>query len=207
PHIGVSFDQVEFLTQTGKIMGQRSSSRLKDLRPEHFLSENPTTTTSSWIIRREVWEQVGGFCATMSYSEDLEWLLRTVCTSQWQIEGIPQILTRYRTSTGGLSADLYQMEAGWNTLAEQAKIYAPELVRKQFTRAEAIHLRYLARRAFRLKLPTPVGVDFMTRALCSDWLLLVREPRRTVATLLAVYGQHLLQQIDDLFRTPNPLPK
>jgi glycosyltransferase involved in cell wall biosynthesis len=203
PHLGVSFARVEFLTQTGLSMGQISSGRLTGLKLEHLLCENPTTTTSNWVIRREVWTQVGELCPTMSYSEDLEWLLRALCTQQWQIEGIPQVLTRYRTSTGGLSSALYRMEAGWQTLIEQAKTYAPELVQQHFHRAQAIHLRYLARRAFRLRLPAPVGIDFITRALRSDWQLVLREPRRTLATLAAVYGAYLQQQWH-AFRTLAP---
>jgi glycosyltransferase involved in cell wall biosynthesis len=195
PCLGVSFDQVEFLTQAGESTGQVSSARLKGLTPKHFLSENPTTTTSSWVLRRRVWQQVGGFCLPMSYSEDLEWLLRVACTQDWRIEGIKQILTRYRTSNGGLSADLYRMEAGWNVLVDQAKTYAPDLVRQEFAISQAIHLRYLARRAFRLKLPSKVGVDFMNRALQSDQRLLVSQPRRTLPTMVAVYGHHLLSTL------------
>jgi glycosyltransferase involved in cell wall biosynthesis len=195
PRLGISFDRVEFLTQAGEPTGQVSSARLRGLTPKHFLSENPTTTTSSWVLRRRVWQQVGGFCLQMSYSEDLEWLLRVACTQDWRIEGIEQVLTRYRTSNGGLSADLYRMEAGWNVLIDRAKTYAPELVRQEFALAQAIHLRYLARRAFRLKLPSKIGVDFMNRALRSDRRLLVSQPRRTLPTIAAVYGHHLLSDL------------
>jgi glycosyltransferase involved in cell wall biosynthesis len=197
PTLGVSFDRVEFLTQAGEPTGQSSTGRLTGLMPQYLLSENPTTTTSSWVVRREVLNQVGGFCPTMSYSEDLEWLLRVRCTQRWNIEGLPQGLTRYRTSAGGLSADLYRMEAGWNVLVQEAQHYAPDLIAQHFATAQAIHLRYLARRAFRLRLPAEIGVDFMTRALRSDGLLLLREPRRTVLTLLAVYGQSFLSRLSN----------
>lgn len=207
PNVGVSFAQVEILTQTGASTGQRSTSRLTGLKPEDFLSENPTTTTSNWVIRRAVWEAVGGFCPTMSYSEDLEWLLRVMCTQDWQIEGIPQVLTRYRTSSGGLSADLYRMEAGWNTLVSQAKTYASDLVHRHFAKAQAIHLRYLARRAFRLQVDSSVGIDFINRSLRSHRALLWQEPRRTISTFLAVYGQHALAQIPGRYPKTETEPK
>jgi glycosyltransferase involved in cell wall biosynthesis len=197
PHLGVSFDRVEFLTQTGTATGQYSTGRLTGLKPQHLLSENPTTTTSSWVVRRIVFDQVGGFCPTMNYSEDLEWLLRVLCAQQWHIEGLSQGLTRYRTSSGGLSADLSRMEAGWNALVREAQRYAPSLVAQHFATAQAIHLRYLARRAVRLGLPAGIRVDFMTRSLQSDRLLLLREPRRTLLTLLAVYGQSFLSRLSD----------
>jgi glycosyltransferase involved in cell wall biosynthesis len=205
PSLGVSFDRVEFLSQVGEATGQFSTGRLTGIMPQHLLSENPTTTTSSWVVRREVFDQVGRFCPTMNYSEDLEWLLRVRCTQRWNIEGLPQGLTHYRTSSGGLSADLYRMEAGWNVLAQEAQQYAPDLIAQYFATAQAIHLRYLARRAFRLRLPAEIGVDFMTRALRSDGLLLLREPRRTLLTLLAVYGQSLLSRLSH-FRDESATP-
>jgi glycosyltransferase involved in cell wall biosynthesis len=193
PQLGVSFSQVEILNQAGEPTGQVSSSRLSNLKPEYFLSENPTTTTSNWVVRREVFHQVGGFCKDMSFSEDLEWLLRVSCTD-WEVAGIDEVLTRYRTSSGGLSSNLYHMEAGWNQLVDRARVYAPALVERHFALAQAVHLRYLARRAFRLGVPADVGVDFMTRALRSDWRLLVYEPRRSFLTLGAVLGVWLTQR-------------
>ena len=131
----------------------------------------------------------------MSYSEDLEWLLRVICTGDWEIVGINQVLTRYRTSSAGLSSNLYRMEAGWNQLVQKAKVYAPKLIEKHFALAQALHLRYLARRAFRLKLPAEVGVDFMSRALVSDWRLLFHQPRRSLLTLVAVFGVWMMEKI------------
>lgn len=49
------------------------------LMPADFLCENPTTTTFYWVLRREVFETVGGFVEDMGFSEDLEWLLRVAC--------------------------------------------------------------------------------------------------------------------------------
>lgn len=193
--LGLSFGRVEILTPEGVSTGQFSTARLTHLQAKHFLAENPTTTPSTWMIRREVWNQVGGFSEEMSYSEDLAWLLRVCCTTQWKIEGIDAVLTRYRTSTGGLSADLYRMEAGWKQLVEHTKRYAPDFVTQQFAQAQAIHLRYLARRAIRLNLPAQVGFDFMSRALRSDWKLLFYQPRRTVLTMAVIYGRWLLSSL------------
>ncbi|WP_413172286.1 hypothetical protein [Anabaena azotica] len=109
--------------------------------------------------------------------------------------GINLVLTRYRTSSAGLSSNLYRMEAGWNQLVQKAKIYAPQLVEDHFALAQALHLRYLARRAFRLHLPAEVGVDFMTRALASDWRLLFHQPRRSLLTLIAVFGVWVMEKI------------
>jgi glycosyltransferase involved in cell wall biosynthesis len=200
PALGVSFGRVEILTADGKATGQYSTARLSHLDPRLFLAENPTTTTSNWMIRRAVWQQVGGFTETMRYAEDLAWLLKVCCTTQWKIAGIDRVLTRYRTSQGGLSADLYQMEAGWQALIEQTRGIAPDVVAQYFAEAQAIHLRYLARRAIRLQLSASVGLDFIGRALQSDRWLLFRQPRRTGLTLLALWGQWLRSSLRQRFK-------
>lgn len=186
PEVGVSFARVQFLTPAGEPSGQLSRARLRNLEAQHFLAENPTTTTSNWVVRRRVLEEAGGFCEAMSYCEDLEWLLRVRCCTGWAIEGLNTVLTSYRTSVGGLSADLERMEAGWETMLAKARTYAPELVKRHEDRARAIHLRYLARRSLRLGSASAQGVDFMARALRSDPGLLLRQPRRTWPTWGAV---------------------
>ncbi|MDM7936076.1 MAG: glycosyltransferase family A protein [Cyanobium sp. CZS 48M] len=186
PRLGVSFARVEVLTPEGVPTGQVSSSKLRDLRAEDFLSENPTTTTSNWVVRRLVLEEVGGFLESMSYSEDLEWLLRVRCCTDWEIAGVPEVLTGYRTSVGGLSGQLARMETGWEQMVEQARRYAPELVEKHLNEARAIQLRYLARRSLRLRSAAAQGSDYMARALRSDPALLWKHPRRTWLTWAAV---------------------
>lgn len=194
-NLGISFGRVEFMKLNGKPTGQLSNSPLSNLKPQNFLYENPIITNSNPVVRRETFEQVGDFDESMSYAEDLDWCLRVICSRRWKIEGINQVLMRYRTTEGGLSSRLYRMEEGWDLLIVKARQYAPKLVEQHYPRARAVHLRYLARRAFRLGLPPQVGVDFMTRALRSDWKSVLREPRRSLLTIVAVYGQHLLTKL------------
>jgi glycosyltransferase involved in cell wall biosynthesis len=192
PEVGVSFARVEFLSPEGTPTGLLAALPRRSCRPVDFLCENPTNTTSNWVLRREVFASVGGFVSDMSYSEDLEWLLRVACDGRWGIAGLPQVLTYYRTSAGGLSSSLQRMEQGWLRLIQEARGYAPELVRQHFATAQAIHLRYLARRSLRLGGTPAIGADFMRRSLRSDWRLLLRQPRRTLLTALAVFGRQLL---------------
>jgi glycosyltransferase involved in cell wall biosynthesis len=192
PGIGVSFARVEFLTPDGVPSGVRSAARRRAPEPAELLAENPTTTTSNWVLRREVFEQVGGFLEGMNHSEDLEWLLRVACLSSWRFGVLPEVLTYYRTSGGGLSAGLERMEDGWMRLVEEARRYAPDLVRWEFARARAVQLRYLARRSVRLGDSSTVGLHYLQRSLRSDWTLLLRQPRRTGLTALAVLARTLL---------------
>ena len=201
PNLAVSFSRVECLSLAGEPTGQVSTSRLCDLKPEDFLYENPTSTMSNPVARAEVFAQLGGFAEDMSYSEDLEWLLRVICYQRpglppWQIEGIDRILVYYRASPAGLSASLTRMDTGWDVLIDRAREYAPDLVRQHYGLARAVHLRYLARRALRLRLPPKVGLGFMHRAIASDWRIFLKEPRRTFLTLLATYGRWLLAIVE-----------
>jgi len=205
PSVGVSFGRVEFVNQDGMHTGQYSTARLTGLKSQDFLYGDPTSTTSNWVVRREVFEQVGVFDEDMSYSEDTEWLFRVIFSTQWQIEGIAQVLVCYRTNKTGLSSDLYRMEEGWNRLVNKAREYAPELVNQHYSLARASNLQYLARRAFRLGLPSQVGVDFMTRALQSDWKLILKKPRQTLLRAMAVYGAHLLRGLSLRNKTINIL--
>jgi glycosyltransferase involved in cell wall biosynthesis len=199
PGAGVSYARVEFLSPAGRPTGLLASQSRRRLRPEGLLCENPTTTTSNWVVRREVFAAVGGFVEDMNYSEDLEWLLRVACGGCWRIESIDPVLTFYRTSQGGLSSSLDRMEKGWLRLTQEARRYAPNLVAANFAAAQAVHLRYLARRSLRLGCDPAQGLDFLVRALQSDALRLLREPTRTLPTVLAVLGRWLLQRTRMLF--------
>lgn len=196
PQVGISFSRVKFIGSDGQFTGQISTGRLTNIQPEHLLYENPTTTTSNWVVRREVFQEFGGFDQQMSYSEDLDFLLRVRLSQKWQVEGIDQVLICYRTNSKGLSSELSRMDEGWNLLVNKARNHAPQLVNQHYALAKAVHLRYLARRSIRLKLPSKVGLDYINGALKSDWRLLFKEPRRTILTLVATYLIHLMQSLN-----------
>ncbi len=190
--LGLGFARVEFLTPEGTPTGVVASLPPLPLTSRALLAENPTTTTSNWVVRRDVFELIGGFVAGMSYSEDLEWLLRLACRGRWRIEPLDQVLTYYRTSSSGLSASLERMEQGWLRLVEQVRRIDPDLVERHFAEAQAVHLRYLARRTLRLRVPPSLGRSFMVRALQSDPWRMLRDPSRTLPTLVAVFARPLL---------------
>lgn len=113
-----------------------------------LLGENPVCTMSNVAVRRQVFIESGGFDTTMVHNEDLEWLIR-IAASGFRIVGLTDVLVRYRTSPTGLSANLAAMQAGRRAaLTTAARMgFHPD------RRVEAIHLRYLARRALRIDAP------------------------------------------------------
>ncbi|MEO0934835.1 MAG: glycosyltransferase family 2 protein, partial [Cyanobacteria bacterium J06641_2] len=95
-------------------------------------------------------------------------------------------------------SQLYKMEEDWNRLSQKAQVYAPELIQHHYKQAKAMLLRYLARRTLRLELSSELGINFMNRSLKSEWTLILREPRRTILTAVAVYGKFLISSISTL---------
>ncbi|MBW4452188.1 MAG: glycosyltransferase [Nostoc indistinguendum CM1-VF10] len=189
-NLGISFGKVEFINDDSNGTGKFSNSILNNLTPLDFYYENPIITPSNAVLRRDVLEQIGGFDKNLKGTEDAELFLRAAYMG-WKVEGIARVLTRYRISQKGVSSQLYRMEEDWNRLNKKVQIYAPNLVNEHYSQAKAMFLRYLARQAFRLNLPSHIGIEFMNRALYSDWKIILRQPQRTTFTILAVYSQYL----------------
>lgn len=110
-----------------------------------FLGENPACTLSNLTVKRAAFLASGGFDESMRFSEDLEWLVRAAACGVTLV-ATDDLHVRYRTSEGGLSADLQAMHNGWRRAVASAQQVLPS---QQMAAAEATHLRYLARRALR----------------------------------------------------------
>ncbi|TWA52914.1 glycosyl transferase family 2 [Azospirillum baldaniorum] len=186
PELGVSFARVRFMDSNGNDTLASSTARVQGLAPQHLLYENPTSTTSTWVVRRAVFSAVGGFDETLSHAEDQEFLFRMMVLSSWKLAGLDRILVRYRASVDGLSSDFSHMERGWRCLMDCARCYAPDLVAAHEARATAMMMRYLARRALRLQTGFGQAVHYMGRCFHADWRLAFAEPRRTFLTLAGV---------------------
>ncbi|MDY6902826.1 MAG: glycosyltransferase family A protein [Cyanobacteriota bacterium] len=197
PNLGLSFARVEFVTFDGKSTGNYSNPRMVNISAKDLYEENAAVTPSNAVINRTALEQVGGFDGELSGAADAELFLRLKCHG-WEVEGINEVLVLYRTSLGGMSSQLYKMEEDWNRLSQKAGVYAPELIQHHYKQAKAMLLRYLARRTLRLELSSKLGINFMNRALQSEWRLILREPRRTILTAVAVYGKFLISNISSL---------
>jgi glycosyltransferase involved in cell wall biosynthesis len=183
PQLGISFARVEFLEIDGTPTGKFTNCSLFNLRPENFLYTNPTITTSNIVIRRNLFREIDGFDQTIHYSEDMELLFRSACLTEWKIEGIDQVLVRYRVHTTGLSSTLDRMEAGWFQFISKARSISPKLVNQHFAAAHAAYLRYLARQTLRLGLSHALGIQFINRAFQSDWRSML-QPRSLLISLV-----------------------
>ncbi|MDQ2094938.1 glycosyltransferase family 2 protein [Rhodalgimonas zhirmunskyi] len=143
-----AFGRIGFFRDTPEDVRTRSTLPMRPVTVPMLLGENPVCTLSNLSLRRSVFAALGGFREDIVHNEDLEFLIRLAGNGH-RIEGIESDHVLYRLSPHGLSANLDAMRAG----RAEALRTAAELGYRPDPRAEAIHLRYLARRALRLGAP------------------------------------------------------
>jgi len=195
PGIGLSFTRARFVAPDGRPTGSCSAPHAGRIGAAELLYGNPATTASTLLVRREALDAVGGFDEALRWSEDLEWMLRVALHGRWAVAGLAEPLVRYRTSPAGASADLAAMQRGWDALAAKAEASAPALLARHRRPARASHLRQLARRALRLRLPAGQGLALWRAAWHESPPALLRDPWRSTATLAALLGLGAWQRL------------
>jgi glycosyltransferase involved in cell wall biosynthesis len=183
PAVGISFARVSFVDELGRSTGVVSGRNWEHVEASRLLYENPACTASTLVIRREIFLRAGGFDESMRFSEDLELMVRIRLTTGALVEGLNDVLTCYRASPEGASADLNAMQQGWEALILRVEAYAPNLIAGHVRCARATHLRYLSRRALRLGLPATDGLKLFAEAMRNSTAELLRQPYRTFGTL------------------------
>lgn len=146
-----------------------------------LLGENPVCTLSNLCVRQDALNEIGGFREDMRYSEDLEFLIRLVAAGKI-LTGTQTLLVRYRASYDGLSANLMQMHQGWRMAVTSA---GADVSPQDIARAEALHLRYLARRALRLNVAPAIAFRLALRGFTKAPLAFLGGGHRGPATLMA----------------------
>jgi len=206
PDVGVSFSRSAFIDEAGNPLGIYQMPKLKGITTPHLLCRNPIGNGSAPVIRREVFEAIkfqDHLYGSVEYcyfdprfyrSEDIECWLRIATQTTWQIEGIPEALTLYRVNSEGLSANCLEQLETWEKLIDKTRSYAPELIAEWEKPARAYQLRYLARRAVKMRAAS-TAVDLLHRSLVTHWRILLEEPRRTLLTWLAAYSLLLLPHV------------
>lgn len=190
---GALFTGVSFFDTDPRSPATRSTVPARNVTVDMLLAENPVCTMSNIAVRRSVFQATGGFHPGIVHGEDVEWLIRLVAGG-CVLRGIDAPLMHYRTSLGGLSGDLAAMRRGWQTAAETAQTCNPDLSQATINRAEAVHLRYLARRALRVDAPNLAAARFALAGLRKSLPGFFNRPRRGLATLAGALAAPLLPQ-------------
>lgn len=179
---GAVYARVAFFRNDVTRPGAVSSPPTHALTLGDVIGENPVCTMSNIAVAADVFAASGGFDEAMAHAEDLEWLVRLVGAGV-RVVPIESVLTWYRTSAGGLSADLDAMHEGWKCAAAAAWRLDPAFDSRALRKAEAVHLRYLARRALRVDAKGLTALRFAARALAVSASGFFSDPRRGLATL------------------------
>ncbi len=174
------FGRIGFFESDPAQVGARSTVPEGRVTVPMLMGENPVCTMSNLTVRTDVFRKLGGFRADMVHNEDLEWLIRLVGSGH-ELCGLHEDHIRYRTSSGGLSSDLAAMLRGREQAMETARRFgfSPD------DRAEAIHLRYLARRALRVGCEPRLALRLALSGLRRDARAFLFPLHRGAATALA----------------------
>lgn len=165
PLVDASFSVARYIDGTGRVVGA-AKPQLAGLKPFDFLRGNPTTTTSTWVVRRRAFDAAGLFDVTLSRSEDQAWLVRAALVGLG-ITGTTDSIVDYRISSTGLASDLNGMRAGFVAMLDRVALQRPDFMRTHRAAALASEDLYLARRALQLGLPPAVALGYLYQAILS----------------------------------------
>ncbi|MEO0819351.1 MAG: glycosyltransferase [Pseudomonadota bacterium] len=194
PEVGISFSGSRLIDAAGRQLRLAQTPKLRGITAFDVLLRNPIGNGSAAVVRRTAFDAIAfrpagetrrwWFDERFRQSEDIECWTRFALTTDWRIEGVPGLLTRYRVNPGGLSADLGRQHASWERMIERMGEIAPAFVARHAPAARAYQLRYLARRAVAQR-DGRLAISLMARALAASRRPLVVELGKTLTTLAA----------------------
>ena len=140
-----AYGRVAFFDKTPHDIRRTSQVGTGSLTVQQLLHGNPVCTLSNLSMRRAAFVKAGGFDETLALNADLDFLVRMIDGGA-RIEGLDALHVWYRRTRTGLSANLVaERQSRAQVLATARRLgYVPS------PRAEARHLRRLARRAIRI---------------------------------------------------------
>ena len=202
PQAGVTFSASRLVDDGGEPLGLIQRPGKREFPASYVFCRNPVGNGSAPVIRRAALDAIAfhdpalnrtcWFDESFRQSEDIECWTRIAATSEWQFRFIDEVLTDYRVSTSGLSANTARQFETWQRFRSKVKGYAPALEASYGNLAEAYQLRYLARRQVLGASPDQPALRMITRAIWLAPRLLVEEPARTIVTLGAALAQRAL---------------
>ena len=201
PTLDVSFSASRLIDDDGRDVGLVQSPRESGLEEADFCCRNPVGNGSAPVLRRcaldriEFFDRALGracwFDEAFRQSEDIECWMRLKAKGKCRFGFVDAPLTLYRVNSGGLSANVEAQLATWRRFRDKVATYAPDLVARYGSRAEAYQLRYLARRAVRSR-DRGQALTLALASLRTFPRTLIEEPTRTLATLAAAFAKRLL---------------
>lgn len=218
PDVGVSYSGSRLIDEAGRPIGLNQTPKLDTIRAEDVFLRNPVGNGSAPVIRRAVFDDIAfaswrvgesnWFDEDFRQSEDIECWMRIALTTDWRFAGVDGLLTEYRVNESGLSANIVRQFDSWDRMRAKVRAADPAFERRWGARAEAFQLRYLARRAVRMR-DRGLAFDLVIRALGLAPFALLREPMKTATSLGAAAALRVLPEhaYAALERTMMPRPQ
>ena len=193
PDVGISFSGSLMIDDDSRSLGLAQRPQLTGITARDVMLRNPIGNGSASVLRREALNDIAyrpvgeterdwWFDETFRQSDDIEGWLRFALVTDWRIEGIPGLLTRYRINSGGLSANIPKQHETWERMLAKMAVIAPEFVERNGATARAYQLRYLCRRAIAMR-DGDVAAKLAKRSLRSSIRPLFAEPFKSITTL------------------------
>lgn len=182
--VDAAFGQIAFFKATPLDTTVFSTVPSCDVTIPMLLGENPVCTMSNVAVRRDIFVQMQGFNEQLVHNEDLEWLIRLVGQGA-RLVGLDTLQVWYRANATGLSADLPAMAAARQNAVQAAAHFGF----KPTAAANAIHNRYLARRALRLGQGRAVALRFAATGIAQSPRGFFNAPLRGGLTLIGAVAR------------------
>lgn len=149
--VGISYARVRMIDMESWPTGQVIKPQFSGLTATDLLRSIPCTAL--FVVRAQVFEDVGLFDENLRSIEDQEWLFRAACRGV-TLSGIDQVVASYRITPGGLSADLDVMLKSHGRLLEAAARIVPDLLpgNRRLARAAMQYLMAMLKAAPELSL-------------------------------------------------------
>lgn len=197
PAIGLSYTGSALIDDESELVGVNQRPRLRNVTAAHVLKRNPIGNGSSLVMRRAALKDLAYrpdfeterdwvFDETFRQSEDIECWVRLMLTTDWQIEGIPGLLTCYRVNASGLSAALDRQLESWERMIQKLRPFNEAFFETHEAAARAYQYRYLARRAVSNGDPHQAW-DLVCRSMAQSTRPLIEEPVKTASTFCAAF--------------------
>ena len=191
--VGVSYSPSILIDADSNPIGITQSPKLTDVTNADIFLRNPVGNGSTPVIRRDALGDITfkndagepcWFDESFQQSEDIECWMRLALQTDWEFEGVADALTLYRINESGLSANIMRQFQSWQRMCEKVKKTDPSFYRRWGRLSEAFQLRYLARRAARMRCGS-AAFNLTLRAIRCDLHMIIREPLKTFTTLAA----------------------
>lgn len=203
PEVGLTYSASRMIDDGGADLGHTQWPSRATALAADVLCRNPVGNGSAPVLRRAAldaiafcdaaFDRVCWFDESFRQSEDIECWTRLAATTQWQLALVPSVLTDYRVSAAGLSANTARQLETWRRFRAKVKSYAPALEAAHGDLAEAFQLRYLARRAVSSG-DGRAALALLTEGLRRSPAMAWQEPARTAVTITAAMVLAVLPQ-------------